>query len=124
MSSFTKRVCVALASMAVAGGAVVGAGGNAAAATARSEHAPRPTVGAEVDNHRSDGGHAYCWDRGGGHRADHDHTGDHTGYGHGHRWDRGDGHRRDQGTGFSWGGHGGDRDGGRHDNHDRQISGR
>ncbi|MEU2491033.1 hypothetical protein [Streptomyces sp. NPDC007883] len=119
MSSFTKRVCVALASMAVAGGAVVGAAGTAAAAPT-SGHAPRPTVSAEADNHRSGGGHAYCWDRGGGHRADHDHTG----YDHDHRWDRGDDHRRDQGNGSWWRGHGGDRDGGRHDHHDRQISGR
>lgn len=119
-----------------AGGAVVGAGGTASAATA--EHVQRPAVSVAADNHRSGGGHEhnwdrsddrrwgrdidYRWDRNHDYRSDRDH--DHC-WGrdedyrsdrdyrwdrdHDYRWDRGDGHRRDQGTSSSWGDRGGDR---------------
>ncbi|MEU0397495.1 hypothetical protein ABZ208_32925 [Streptomyces sp. NPDC006208] len=73
MSNFKERVCVTIASTAVAGGAVVGAGGAASAATSTSGHAQRPTVNVEADDR-------------------------HSGRVGEHSWDRDDGHRRDQGT--------------------------
>ncbi|WP_217574564.1 hypothetical protein [Streptomyces sp. GbtcB7] len=129
MSNLTKRMCIAITSVVVAGGAVVGVGGTASAAV--SEHVQRPAVGVAADNHRSGGGHEHNWDRSDDRRpgCDHDYCWDsdhayRSDRDHDYRWDRGDGHRRDQGTSFSWGDRGGDRDGGSHYNQDRQDSGR
>ncbi|MFE3411000.1 hypothetical protein ACFXMT_22530 [Streptomyces mirabilis] len=60
MSSLTKRMCIAITSVVVAGGAVVGVGGTASAAV--PEHVQRPAVGVAADNHRS-GGDERTWDR-------------------------------------------------------------
>ncbi|MFF7601571.1 hypothetical protein [Streptomyces mirabilis] len=129
MSSLTKRMCIAITSVVVAGGAVVGVGGTASAAV--SEHVQRPTVGVAADNHRSGGGDERIWDRSDDRRSGRDHDYCRDG-GHAYRSDRdrdyrrdrGDGHRRDQGTNSSWGYRGGDRDGGSLYNRDRQGSGR
>ena len=120
MSNLTKHMCIAITSVVVAGGAVVGVGGTASAAV--SEHVQHPAVGVAADNHRSRGGHEHNWDRSDDRRSgrDHDYCWDSD---HDYRRDRGDGHRRDQGTSSSWGDRSGDRDGGSHYNHDRQGSG-
>jgi len=59
-----------------AGGAVVGAGGTASAAT--SEHVQRAAVSVAADNHRSGGGHEHNWDRSDDRRwgRDHDYRSD------------------------------------------------
>jgi hypothetical protein len=114
-------MCIAITSVVVAGGAVVGVGGAASAAV--SEHVQRPAVGVAAGNHRSDGGDARNWDRSDDRRSgrDHDYCRDSD---HEYRSDRDHGYRQDQGINSSWGDRGGDRDGGSHYNHDRQGSGR
>ncbi|WP_326607805.1 hypothetical protein OG930_40875 [Streptomyces sp. NBC_01799] len=52
---------VAIASLAVAGGAVLGAGSTASAATATPEHAQRPAVSVETDDHRWGGDRDHRW---------------------------------------------------------------
>ncbi|MGW7421690.1 hypothetical protein ACWGJB_16705 [Streptomyces sp. NPDC054813] len=59
MRKLTKRISLAAASAAVAGGAVLGAGGTASAAVSESAHVQRPAVGVEADDHRGDRGVAY-----------------------------------------------------------------
>ncbi|MER5522246.1 hypothetical protein [Streptomyces sp. NPDC002763] len=59
MRKLTKRISLAAASAAVAGGAVLGAGGTASAAASESAHVQRPAVGVVADDHRGDRGVAY-----------------------------------------------------------------
>ncbi|MFF1838275.1 hypothetical protein ACFVXE_29335 [Streptomyces sp. NPDC058231] len=66
MSNLSKRMSVAIASLAVAGGAVLVAGSTASAVTATPEHAQRPAVSVETDHHR------WCSDRGHRWGGDHD----------------------------------------------------
>ncbi|WP_371650876.1 hypothetical protein [Streptomyces mirabilis] len=122
-------MCIAITSVVVAGGAVVGVGGTASAAV--PEHVQRPAVGVAADNHRSSGGDERNWDRSDYRRSgrDHDYCRD-SGHAYrsdrdrDYRRDRGDGHHRDQGTSSSWGDRGGDRDGEGLYSRDRQGSGR
>lgn len=60
---------VAIASLAVAGGAVLAAGSTASAATATPEHAQPPAVSVETNDHRWGGDHDYGWDRSDHYRA-------------------------------------------------------
>ncbi|MEU6094957.1 hypothetical protein [Streptomyces sp. NPDC047079] len=95
MEKLTKRIAVTVSSVAVAGVAVLGAGGTASAATPASAHVERPAVGIKADGYRWDHGvgylleQGYSWDRiHGWHRNDCV-TGS-TRYGrdgHFHRWD-------------------------------------
>ncbi|MFF4519028.1 hypothetical protein [Streptomyces mirabilis] len=71
MSSLTKRMCIAITSVVVAGGAVVGVGGTASAAV--PEHVQCPAVGVAADNHRSGGGDGRNWDRSDDRRSGRDH---------------------------------------------------
>nr|WTB28517.1 hypothetical protein OG781_02050 [Streptomyces sp. NBC_00830] len=57
MSSFIKRTCIAITSVVMAGGAIVGAGATASAAT--SEHVQRPAATVAADNLRSGGDHEH-----------------------------------------------------------------
>ncbi|MGW4914073.1 hypothetical protein [Streptomyces sp. NPDC004270] len=59
MMKLTRRISLAAASAAVAGGAVLGAGGTASAAVPESVHAQRPAVNAKADDHRGDRSVAY-----------------------------------------------------------------
>ncbi|MFB7312633.1 hypothetical protein [Streptomyces sp. NPDC056192] len=54
MRKLTKRISLAAASAAVAGGAVLGAGSTASAAVPESAHVQRPTAAAKADDHRGD----------------------------------------------------------------------
>lgn len=54
MRKLTKRISLAAASAAVAGGAVLGAGGTASAAVPESAHVQRPAVSVKADDHRED----------------------------------------------------------------------
>ncbi|MFE5028659.1 hypothetical protein ACFRAO_36545 [Streptomyces sp. NPDC056656] len=71
MKKLTRRVAVTAASVAVAGVAVLGAGGTASAATSASAHVQRPavSVSAHADDYRWDHGvgyllfvQGYSWD--------------------------------------------------------------
>lgn len=53
MRKLTKRITLAAASAAVAGGAVLG-GSTASAAVPESAHVQRPTVTVKADDHRGD----------------------------------------------------------------------
>ncbi|MFI6491681.1 hypothetical protein [Streptomyces sp. NPDC050564] len=74
MRKLTKRISLAAASAAVAGGAVLGAGGTASAAVPESAHVQRPAVSVRADDYRGDRGvtyrhnseEGYRWD---GHRG-------------------------------------------------------
>ncbi|MER5540854.1 hypothetical protein [Streptomyces mirabilis] len=59
MRKLTKRISLAAASAAVAGGAVLGAGGAASAAVPESAHVQRPAVGVKADDYRGDRSVAY-----------------------------------------------------------------
>ncbi|MFF1809509.1 hypothetical protein ACFVXW_10145 [Streptomyces sp. NPDC058251] len=59
MRKLTKRVYLAAVSAAVAGGAVIGAGGTASAAVPDSAHVQRPAAGVKADDYRGDRGFAY-----------------------------------------------------------------
>ncbi|MGW2965128.1 hypothetical protein ACWDGI_42715 [Streptomyces sp. NPDC001220] len=59
MRKLTKRISLAAASAAVAGGAILGAGGTASAAVPDSAHAHRPAVSVKADDYRQDHGVAY-----------------------------------------------------------------
>lgn len=61
MSNLSRNMSVAIASLAVAGGAVLGAGSTASAATATPEHAQRPAVSVETDDHRWGGDRDHRW---------------------------------------------------------------
>ncbi|MFJ5530287.1 hypothetical protein [Streptomyces sp. NPDC093261] len=69
MKKLTKRIAVTASSVAVAGAAVLGAGGTASAATPASAHIQRPAVSVKADNNRWDHGvgylleQGYSWDR-------------------------------------------------------------
>ncbi|MFD9283352.1 hypothetical protein ACFWD7_39950 [Streptomyces mirabilis] len=54
MRKLTKRISLAAASAAVAGGAVLGAGGAASAAVPESAHVQRPAVSVKADDYRGD----------------------------------------------------------------------
>ncbi|WP_351229126.1 hypothetical protein [Streptomyces sp. NPDC002133] len=54
MRKLTKRISLAAASAAVAGGAVLGAGGTASAAVPESAHVQRPTISVKADDYRGD----------------------------------------------------------------------
>ncbi|MEW2306575.1 hypothetical protein AB0958_42635 [Streptomyces sp. NPDC006655] len=68
MKKLTRRIAAAVSSVAVAGVAVVGAGGTASAATPASVHVQRSAVGTDAADHRWDHGvgylieQGYCWD--------------------------------------------------------------
>ncbi|MEV8563694.1 hypothetical protein AB0478_46575 [Streptomyces sp. NPDC051917] len=64
MRKLTKRFALAAASASVAGGAVLGAGGTASAATPASEHVQRSAVNIKTDGHR--------WHRDVSYRHDHE----------------------------------------------------
>lgn len=59
MRKFTKRISLAAASAAVAGGAVLGVGGTASAAVPESAHVQRPAVSVKADDYSEDRGVAY-----------------------------------------------------------------
>lgn len=59
MRKLTKRISLAAASAAVAGGAVLGAGGAASAAVPESAHVQRPAVSVKADDHRGERSVAY-----------------------------------------------------------------
>ncbi|WP_326818840.1 hypothetical protein OIE61_40655 [Streptomyces sp. NBC_01762] len=59
MRKLTKRISLAVASAAVAGCAVLGAGGTASAAVPESAHVQRPAVSIKADDHRGDRSVAY-----------------------------------------------------------------
>ncbi|MFF4347056.1 hypothetical protein [Streptomyces sp. NPDC001530] len=59
MRKLTKRISLAAASAAVAGGAVLGAGGTASAAVPESAHVQRPAVSVKADDYRENRGVAY-----------------------------------------------------------------
>ncbi|MFJ1608541.1 hypothetical protein ACIOHS_35030 [Streptomyces sp. NPDC088253] len=59
MRKLTKRISLAAASAAVAGGAVLGAGGAASAAVPESAHVQRPAVSVKADDYRGDRSVAY-----------------------------------------------------------------
>ncbi|NUS87398.1 MAG: hypothetical protein HOY75_33005 [Streptomyces sp.] len=131
MSNLAKRMCVAIASLAVAGGAVLGAGGTASAATPLSGHVKSPPVSVVVGDHHRSGAddrdavrgddrrfgrdHDRCEVRGDDHRrgahdhgqarGDHHHSGrgDDCGtLGHDHRRDGGHDHRGDRRDDCRW----------------------
>ncbi|MET8332062.1 hypothetical protein [Streptomyces sp. NPDC005181] len=54
MRKLTKRISLAAASAAVAGGAVLGAGSTASAAVSESAPVQCPTVTVKADDHRGD----------------------------------------------------------------------
>ncbi|MEV5645939.1 hypothetical protein AB0L67_38470 [Streptomyces flaveolus] len=122
MSNLAKRMCVAIASLAVAGGAVLGAGGTASAATPLSGHVKSPPVSVVIGDHHRSGaddrdavrgddrrfgrGHDDCGTLGHDHRRD---------GGHDHRGDRRDDCRWDHGVSYLWdSSHGWRHDGDRH----------
>ncbi|MER5411219.1 hypothetical protein [Streptomyces sp. NPDC002769] len=59
MRKLTKRISLAAASAAVAGGAILGAGGTASAAVPESAHVQRPAVSAKAGDYRGERGVAY-----------------------------------------------------------------
>ncbi|MER7834736.1 hypothetical protein ABTY98_02195 [Streptomyces sp. NPDC096040] len=122
MSNLKKRVCVALASLAVAGGAVLGTGGTASAAPSVSGHVQRVAARAETDGDRWGDGHRdHGW-----HRDDY-----RSGRDSDHGWDRNDDHRRsrdddlrwDRGNHSRWDDDVSYRWGDRHDSHDDATRG-
>ncbi|MFH8735898.1 hypothetical protein [Streptomyces sp. NPDC017964] len=69
MNKLTRRIAVTATSVAVAGVAVLGAGGTASAATSASAHVQRPAVSVNADDYRWDHGvgyllfvQGYSWD--------------------------------------------------------------
>ncbi|MDX3763701.1 hypothetical protein ACFY1B_44135 [Streptomyces mirabilis] len=64
MKKLTRRVVVTAFSVAVAGVAVLGAGGTASAATSASAHVQRPAVSVNVGDYRWDHGVGYLLDLG------------------------------------------------------------
>ncbi|MHA5054906.1 hypothetical protein [Streptomyces sp. SD15] len=59
MRKLTRRISLAAASAAVAGGAILGAGGTASAAVPESAHVQRLAVSVKADDYRGDRGVAY-----------------------------------------------------------------
>ncbi|MFJ5530277.1 hypothetical protein [Streptomyces sp. NPDC093261] len=117
MRNPTKRMSVAIASLALAGGAVLGAGGTASAAPSTPGHVQRVAAGVEANRDRWGGHHDYGWNRD-DHRCgrDRDHRwgrDDDYGWGGRHdcRWDRRNDCRCDHGISYLWDG----RHGWRHD---------
>ncbi|MCZ0985262.1 hypothetical protein [Streptomyces diastatochromogenes] len=70
MRKLTKRISLAAASAAVAGGAVLGAGGTASAAVPESAHVQRPAVSVKADDHRAERSVAYRHNSEEDHRQD------------------------------------------------------
>ncbi|MEV6766247.1 hypothetical protein AB0N16_37590 [Streptomyces sp. NPDC051105] len=64
MKKLTKRLAVTVSSAAVAGVAVLGAGGTASAATPVSVHVDRPAVSVSAADHRWDRGVGYLLEQG------------------------------------------------------------
>jgi hypothetical protein len=64
MNKLTRRVAVAASCVAVAGVAVLGAGGTASAATSASAHVKRPTVSVDAGDYRWDHGVGYLLELG------------------------------------------------------------
>jgi hypothetical protein len=64
MNKLTRRVAVAASCVAVAGVAVLGAGGTASAATSASAHVTRPTGGVDAGDYRWDHGVGYLLELG------------------------------------------------------------
>ncbi|MFD5124102.1 hypothetical protein [Streptomyces sp. NPDC058385] len=85
MNNLAKRVSAAVATLTLVGGAVLGVGGSASAATLTPEHAQRATISNVAgDQHSSRASH-HGWERGEHHRSDRDHN-------HNHHGARGDHH--------------------------------
>jgi hypothetical protein len=70
MNKLTRRIAVTACSVAVAGVAVLGAGGTASAATSASAHVQRPAVSVDAGDYRWDHGvgyllfaQGYSWDQ-------------------------------------------------------------
>ncbi|MFF4550549.1 hypothetical protein [Streptomyces sp. NPDC001435] len=95
MKKLTKRIAVTVSSVAVAGFAVLGAGGTASAATPASAHAHRPAASGKADHYRWDHGvgylleQGYSWDeiRGWHHDGRVTDSARHDSDDHFHRWD-------------------------------------
>ncbi|MER5917159.1 hypothetical protein ABT124_44185 [Streptomyces sp. NPDC001982] len=95
MKKLTKRIAATASSVAVAGVAVLGAGGAASAATPASAHVQRPAVSVKADGNRWDHGvgylleQGYSWDAVRGWHQDVRVTGSdrHGRDGRFHRWD-------------------------------------
>ncbi|AVH57639.1 MULTISPECIES: hypothetical protein [Streptomyces] len=64
MKKLTRRVVVTVSSVAVAGVAVLGAGGTASAATSASAHVQRPAVSVNAAEYRWDHGVGYLLEQG------------------------------------------------------------
>ncbi|MGW2034203.1 hypothetical protein [Streptomyces sp. NPDC001811] len=64
MNKLGKRIALAVSSVAVAGAAVLGAGGTASAAPLASPHAQHPADGAVAADHSWDHGVGYLLERG------------------------------------------------------------
>ncbi|MEU6668060.1 hypothetical protein [Streptomyces sp. NPDC046727] len=81
MKKLTKRIALTVSSVAVAGVAVLGAGGTASAAPLASTHVQRPTGGGVAADHSWDHGVGYLLEQGyscdeiRGWHQDHHHTG-------------------------------------------------
>ncbi|MFC4610408.1 hypothetical protein ACFO9E_21740 [Streptomyces maoxianensis] len=63
MNKLTRRVAVTASSVAIAGAAVLGAGGTASAATSASAHVQRPAV-SDAGDYRWDHGVGYLLEQG------------------------------------------------------------
>ncbi|MEU0967444.1 hypothetical protein ABZ357_19155 [Streptomyces sp. NPDC005917] len=110
MKNLTKRIAVTVSSVAVAGAAVLGAGGTASAATTATAPVEHPGVSVRADDHRWDHGVGYLLEQGyswdavhGWHQDDRaadsasrGHDGHlHRSYGEGRDWPSGDWYRHD-----------------------------
>ncbi|WP_433448467.1 hypothetical protein ACQPXS_08445 [Streptomyces sp. CA-142005] len=104
MNKLAKRIALTVSSVAVAGAAVLGAGGTASAAPLASAHAQHPTAGAVTADYSWDHGVGYLLERGyscdetrGWHQDRHETRHDCDGLyyrdGHFYRWE-GEGHGR------------------------------
>ncbi|RZU46034.1 hypothetical protein EV284_0685 [Streptomyces sp. BK022] len=100
MKNLAKRMSVALASLTMAGGALLGAGGTASAATPASGHVKGVAVSVEAEDHGRHGVHNHLWDRDGRHHTDRDHH--HRDGKHGQRWSRDHDHRWNRDHDHRW----------------------
>ncbi|WP_328513241.1 hypothetical protein OHB25_05560 [Streptomyces mirabilis] len=78
MRKLTKRISLAAAVAAVAGGAVLGAGGAASAAVPESAHVQRPAVSIKADDYHGDRGVAYQYNSEEDYRLDGYHARQHS----------------------------------------------
>lgn len=113
MRKLTRRISLAVASAAVAGGAVLCAGGTASAAVPESAHVERPAVSIKADDYRGDRGVTYWHNSEEDYRRDgyrsrqhSDHFADSDRYdrrGHSHPWDdEGGSGKHDRNYRYDW----------------------